>query len=75
MRDYGYENEDEEEDLDSGIVPWIDTRIDLGSEAQPIPNDLRENPISRSVGEFLLGRHVGHRLPVCGGRSAQAQLA
>ena len=68
MRDYGYNDEDEE-DLDSGIVPWIDTRIHLGSEAEPIPNDLRENPISRSVGE-LQAQAFGPVLAGCGRRLA-----
>ena len=50
----GYQEPSEEEDDfadDADIVPWIDTRIDLGGQAEPIPNDLRENPISQSVGQ------------------------
>jgi len=69
MRDDGYGDEDEEDDLESGIVPWIDTRIDLGSEAEPIPNDLRENPISRSVGQ-LQAQAFGPVLAGCGRRLA-----
>jgi uncharacterized RDD family membrane protein YckC len=53
MSGYGNQEPEEEEEWDDepGLVPWIDTRIDLGGKAEPIPNDLRENPISRSVGE------------------------
>ncbi len=70
MRDYENSRSGEEEDPDEferGIVPWIDTRIDLGSQAEPIPDDLRENPISRSVGE-LQDRAFGPVIASCGRR-------
>lgn len=53
MREYQeQEPSDEDDELveEAEFVPWIDTRIDLGGQAEPIPNDLRENPISQSVG-------------------------
>lgn len=67
MRDYAPDREDEDEEL--GIVPWIDTRIDLGSQAEPIPDDLQENPISQSIGE-IQERAFGPVIASCGRRLA-----
>ncbi|MBU6300276.1 MAG: RDD family protein [Verrucomicrobia bacterium] len=55
---------DEEEE---SLVPWIDTRIELGRESVSIPDDLRENPISRSVGG-LQERAFGPVIAGCGRR-------
>ncbi len=50
-RDAWDEEGDEEEDDDlPGLVQWIDTRIELGRDAQPIPDGGGVNPISQQVG-------------------------